>query len=310
MKHRALIFIAGFVVALASTSATAQTLRHTYVSTDGNDANDCSRNTPCLTFAGAIPKTNTGGEITALDSGNYGVVTINKSVTVQAAPGVHAQLGNGTSQAAVSINASTLSVVVLRNLFISRVGPMLRGIEFNSGNILHVENCVVTGFGSTVGYGIRASGACNESGACLHLFIKDTFLRENGNGIMLESARAVIDHSRIENNTTGLRAGTWGGATIRDSVVAGHRDYGIISAGTPSSILVENCLVTANGTGIWSSGYQGLPSVVYVSNTMIVGNTTGVSAPNNISGEIISFGNNRLANNTTNGAFTSTIQQQ
>jgi hypothetical protein len=50
---------------------------------------------------------------------------------------------------------------------------------------------------------------------------------------------------------------------------------------------------------------------VRVSNTTIVGNVTGVQP--NIGpqeGGIISFGNNRLAANTTNGAVTSTIPRQ
>src|SRR5687768_11615397 len=107
MRNTKHTFIAAFVITLACASATAaQTLRHTYVSAGGDDANDCSRDFPCRTFAGAAPKTTSGGELTALDSGNYGVVTIDKSLTVQGAPGVHAQVGDGTWQAAVTINAS------------------------------------------------------------------------------------------------------------------------------------------------------------------------------------------------------------
>ena len=41
---------------------------------------------------------------------------------------------------------------------------------------------------------------------------------------------------------------------------------------------------------------------------MIVVNTTGLKTAG--AGQIVSFGNNRLAANNTNGAFTSTIQQQ
>ncbi len=198
-------------------------------------------------------------------------------------------------------------MIVLRNLYISRMGRVFGGIEVNSAAVLHVEGCVVTGFAS--GYGIRAEGTCNTSGPCLHLFIKDTILRGNYYGIFLQSASAMIDRSWIENNRSGLITNVYGGAIIRDSVVAGNSDTGL-NAPT-GSIRVEDCLVTRNGTGITSSGgIPGMPGTVLVSNTTIVGNVTGLDS--NIGpqeGEIISFGNNRLAANTTNGAFTSTIPQ-
>ena len=41
----------------------------TWVSGVGDDANPCSRTAPCKTFAGAISKTATGGEINVLDPG-------------------------------------------------------------------------------------------------------------------------------------------------------------------------------------------------------------------------------------------------
>ena len=308
MKQRTLVFIAAlFVTLFCAAQSQAQSAR-TFVAVAGSDANDCTFGTPCRTFAGAVPNTSPGGEITALDSGAYGVVTIDKALTLQGAPGAHVALGDGTTNSAVTINAGASDVIVLRNLYISRTGRMLGGIEFNLGAVLHVEGCVVTGFASSGGHGIRTSG-CNDSGACRQLFIKDTILRENYWGIMLQNATAVIDRSWIENNTMGLTTQVFGSATIRDSVVAGNSVAGLTAA--PGSIRVEECLVTRNGTGIASSKVPGLPGIVSVSNTMIVGNVTGLDQ--NIGpqeGEIISFGNNRLAANTTNGTFTSTIPQK
>jgi len=311
MKQKALVLIAAlFVTLICAAQAHAQALR-TFVAVAGSDANDCTFSTPCRTFAGAVPQTAPGGEITALDSGAYAVVTIDKAVTLQAAPGAHVALGDGTSNSAVTINAGASDQIVLRNLYISRVGRVFGGIEVNSGGVLHLEGCVVTGFASSGGYGIRTSG-CNDSGACIHLFIKDTILRENYYGISLQSASAVIDHSWIENNTLGLTAAIFGGAVIRESVVAGNSNTGLF-ASSLGSIRVEGCLVTRNGTGISSIGdaFGGQKGRVWVSNTMIVGNVTGLNptiGPQEA--EIISFGNNRLAANTTNGAFTSTIPQK
>ena len=312
MKQKTLVLIAALFVSLLCVAQTRAQAARTFVAVAGNDANNCTYSTPCRTFAGAVPNTASGGEITALNSGAYGVVTIDKALTLQAAPGAHVTLGDGTANSTVTINVSASSVVVLRNLHISRMGPILRGIDINSLGSLHIEGCVITGFASGNGYGgygIRAMGACSGSGACLNLLIKDTIMRENDYGIWLSAATAVIDRGWIGNNTIGLMGNVSGGALIRDSVIAGNSDTGLFAI--PGTIRVENCLVTRNGIGIYSVDlvYAG---VVYVSNTMIVGNVTGLKTDNtpNPPGEIISFGNNRLAANTTNGAFTSTTPQQ
>ena len=54
----------------------------TWVSGVGDDVNPCSRTAPCKTFAGAISKTATNGEINCLDPGGFGAVTITKSITI------------------------------------------------------------------------------------------------------------------------------------------------------------------------------------------------------------------------------------
>src|SRR5215472_16789405 len=54
----------------------------TRVSGVGDDANPCSRTAPCKTFAGAISKTATDGEIDVLDPGSFGTVTITKGLTI------------------------------------------------------------------------------------------------------------------------------------------------------------------------------------------------------------------------------------
>src|ERR1700719_2988245 len=54
----------------------------TYVSGLGSDANSCSASLPCSSFRVALAATAAGGEIYVLNSANYGVVTINKAVTI------------------------------------------------------------------------------------------------------------------------------------------------------------------------------------------------------------------------------------
>src|SRR5437660_7029346 len=112
--------IAIFTFAFAS-MAQAQATR-TWVSGVGDDVNPCSRTAPCKTFAGAISKTATGGEIDCLDPGGFGAVTITKSITIDGTTGA----GFGSILAAgfngvivnVTTNPST-AVVILRNLYIN-----------------------------------------------------------------------------------------------------------------------------------------------------------------------------------------------
>jgi len=197
-------------------------------------------------------------------------------------------------------------VVVLRNLQISRagLGTANRGIELVRVGALHIESCVVSGFSDT---GIYAGPPfINSDFKGARLLVKDTVARDNGTGIYLTSVFASIDRTRIENNLTGVGVQVQARVTLRDSVLAGNADYGLATQGPSTVVSVENCVVTNNGIGIRASGSFTFSSVI-VSHTMIASNTTGLSANG---GTIKSFGNNRLANNNTDGAFTSTIQEQ
>jgi hypothetical protein len=61
--------------------------------------------------------------------------------------------------------------------------------------------------------------------------------------------------------------------------------------------------VTENGYGI----FTGTGGTAYATATAITGNEVGVHHP---SGTVVSFGDNRLANNGTNGTFSSTLVKQ
>ena len=74
------------LIFLLALSSIAHTQSRTWVSGVGDDTFPCSRTAPCKTFAGAISKTATGGEISVIDPGSYGTLTINKALTVDAAP--------------------------------------------------------------------------------------------------------------------------------------------------------------------------------------------------------------------------------
>ncbi len=175
------ILLVAFAVAITS-AADGLAAPRTFVSITGADTNACSQTSPCRTFAGALVKTNTSGEIIALDSGIYGNIQIDKSVTVLAAPGVHAAVGDDLKVGTpVTVTAPSNARVVLRNLYITaRTLPqMARGIDFITGGALHIENCVIAGFKDV---GIRFNGdlAYCDGGVCPRLFLKDSFVRGNG----------------------------------------------------------------------------------------------------------------------------------
>src|ERR1700710_980259 len=121
MRRIALFAIAlGFIAPLlAAAPANAQATR-TWVSGVGDDVNPCSRTAPCKTFAGAISKTATAGEINCLDPGGMGTVTITKSMTINC----HAILGSilASGVPGITINSTAAgSRVVIRGLQINGV---------------------------------------------------------------------------------------------------------------------------------------------------------------------------------------------
>jgi hypothetical protein len=288
--------------------AQAQATR-TWVSGVGDDANPCSRTAPCKTFAGAISKTASGGEINALDPGGFGAVTITKSISIVGDHTLAGILAAGTS--GVIVNAAAGDVVTLRGLDINGAGTGLNGIRFLAGAALYVEDCAI--------YGFTQKAIDFEPTTASQLFVKDTVLRNNNNGvngggILIRplapgnSVRASLEHVRAERNTFGVRAEDFAVVTLRDSVIAGSGFNGVVAVSAVNNVVVtvENTLVALNGTGGLRS--DGGNATIRLSNVTISGNGTGlVSAAG---GDIISFGNNHNAGNTVDGGPTTTIPLQ
>src|SRR5438874_13599846 len=133
-----IVLTAGF-----ATAAHAQATR-TWVSGVGDDANPCSRTAPCKTFAGAISKTATGGEINVLDPGGFGGVTITKSISIIAEYVEAGVLVSGTN--AIIVNAPAGSKVLLKGLDIEGLGTGLDGVKFLGAGQLYIINCSIRNF--------------------------------------------------------------------------------------------------------------------------------------------------------------------
>ncbi|MBA3240553.1 MAG: right-handed parallel beta-helix repeat-containing protein, partial [Acidobacteria bacterium] len=169
------------VFTLALSALTQAQATRTWVSGVGDDVNPCSRTAPCKTFAGAISKTAANGEISVLDPGGYGTLTITKSITVDGGTGAGwaSTLASLTNGFIINDAANTI-VVHLRNISINGSDNGTDGIRFLAGKALYVENCRIFRF---AGDGIDMS-----TSTLAQLYVKDTVISECvGDGIKLTS---------------------------------------------------------------------------------------------------------------------------
>lgn len=309
-----LLPVVAVAVLLHAAPASAQATR-TWVSGLGDDVNPCSRTAPCKTFAGAISKTAANGEINCIDSGGFGAVTITKSIAINCENVVGGVLASATN--GIIINGANI-VVVLRGLDIDGTVSGLNGIRFLNGSALHVQKCLVRGFqaGSPNGNGIQFA----PTAANAELFITDSFISANNFGVVVQpsgagSAKVILSNVRIENNTNaGFRAESTVAtstinATIVDGVVGGNGN-GVVNlapAGTGASQLLLQRLAILSNTSNGLRG-DGARVTTRAAETVITGNATGSAFTNGA--QFLSYGNNRIDGNVSNGPNPQIISQR
>ena len=307
------LVIAIFTLAFAS-MAQAQATR-TWVSGVGDDVNPCSRTAPCKTYAGAISKTANNGEISTLDPGGFGAVTITKNITIDgtAGQGFGSILASGVSGVIIndSLTATPNTVVVtLRNLSINGASTTAgSGIRFIAGKTLIVEDCDIFGF---VGSGSVGRGISVEltSGSPKNVFVKDTNITNCTVGMRIGQTSsfvaAVLDNVNIDAvgdqtaGTTGVELATGGFAVIRDSTISRFQN-GVNVTGplNTAGARVIGSTIFSNGTGV-NVG----PSQAHISSSQFLGNTTGLALAG---GSILTGCDNFFAGNTndvTGGGLT------
>jgi len=262
------------MLALGTASMQAQASR-TWVSGVGDDVNPCSRTAPCKTFAGAISKTATGGEIDALDPGGFGSVTITKSLTIDGGEGQNASvLVSGTNGIVVSAGGA---VVTLRNLsingLVNSASQGINGIRVTAVGMLHVEHCNIMGFSQ--------NGIDIEVGAATAADVFDTNSNDNNaSGFFASSTsgrvQVTIDRSRFDDNSTGVFAGNNSGISVRDSQ-ASNNSIGFCvqgSAGTPS-LNITNSMAANNPTAGIQAGGLGALSTARISGVSLFDDGVG-----------------------------------
>lgn len=275
-----------FVFAFA-TMAEAQATR-TWVSGVGDDVNPCSRTAPCKTFAGAISKTATNGEINCLNPGGFGAVTITKSITIDCEDtqgSILASLVNG-----VIIN-STVAHVKLRGISIHGAGNGINCIRVLAAASLVLDEIACANFAQ---HGVSVE---NQSGAFKLSVWNSSFRNNTGNGINTfvggtGSAAVAINSSLFASNGVGVNLGVAATGSIQDSIVS-NNTTGIQAGGATSVISAMDNQVTHNGTGV--STLSG--ATIRIGSNLVSGNTTGLSG-----GNIFSWGGNFVDGNGSNGS--------
>ncbi len=315
-KRLALLLAMLFAGILYAAPASAQATR-TWVSGVGDDVNPCSRTAPCKTFAGAISKTAAGGEINCLDPGGFGTVTITKSITIDCTGTFGSILASGTF--GVTVNGASINVV-LRGLSINGappISPGLVGVRVLQASSVLIERSSISGFGGAApnGYGVLVS---NTAGSPV-VTIRDTSISGNLNGgVLVQPAGAFPASLTIVNSTittagaVGVALNTSGGGTVLTGKMINSQITGatpsstgvVVKAATGSATLLisDSTISDATLNGINSNG---VGAVVRVTGSLLLNNNKALNPTN--SGQIISYGDNTLAGNTTDGAFTSTV---
>jgi hypothetical protein len=319
-----LALIASILIVITSHTPAQAQLLHTWVASNGSDAANCDRPTPCASFSGAYGKTTAGGEITCVDSGNYGLLSISKALTVncEAAIGSNAGAGGGSTGSFVVGSLAATDVVILRGLDLDDGNQSGTNalVSFFGGGTLRLEKIRVASAPSSMHgvFFVPADGA-----AKLHVMdsvISNIAMSGAPSGLRAGifiapnsglQATVVIERSVIDNNQFGIFADGTSGGTIRgvvkDSVVSGNTNNGISvnTNGTVVGLMVDNTLVSGNNYGLAAGGTKGL---ILVRRSTITANNNGLSAGGG--GQVVSYRDNSLNNNTVDGAFSFAIGTQ
>src|SRR5262249_43006089 len=240
---------------LSAAPAHAQ-LARTFVSSFGSDSNDCNRATPCRTFQRAHDNTLPLGEITVLDPGGYGAVTITQAISITNDGVGEAGVLVSGGATGITVNAAASDAVSLRGLTVKGIGfGGGNGIVFNSGAALNVENCAIRSMsGTTTGEGILF-----QPNGVSHLAVLNTIVADNGfDGIVIRptgSGAVTADLRRvrlIDNQLDGLQVDNPSPGTIsaivRDSISAGNGQAGMsVLTGEAASLMVIRSMIAHNG---------------------------------------------------------------
>jgi len=310
ISFRSRLFIASLLALGISMPPAQAQLARTFVSSFGNDANDCNRSTPCRTFQGAHDKTFDQGEIAVLDTGGYGAVTITKSISIVSEVGEASILVSG-GVTGITINSGPAAYVSLRGLTIQGIGfGGGTGLVFNSAFALTITNCVIR---NHTGNGIVFQP--NIDGQ-MSLTVSNTLVADNGqNGIRVRPTAPMNVGSIITANFRHVLAlnnslhgivldGSVSPAaivsTVVDSEAANNGQVGFTAINVANSVvrmMLIRCVAVSNNTGISSQNPSpvAVGPIVRVGQSIVTGNVTSWTTSSNAF--LDSYGDNNIDGN-------------
>jgi hypothetical protein len=227
----------------------------------------CTRLSPCANFQAAVNATMPGGIVRAVDTADYGPVTISQPITID---------GNGTG-ASITVSGSLAKAIdieasqaTIRNLVLNATGSAETGIAAAQTNAV-IENVTIVG-------PFNAGILCFRTRYCT---MRNVSVRGAQYGVLIQGTV---------------------GSSIRDSVFQANT-YGVYVQGDkffstplPASAMIERTEISFNSnTGIVADG-NSAPVVVRYGDCVVTGNTLGL---NNTIGEILTYRTNMLVGNIT-----------
>lgn len=293
--------------------APAQLFR-AYLSASGSDFNPCTLPAPCRLLPAAIQAVAPGGEVWMLDSANYntGTVTIQKSATILAVPGVIGSLVAQGGTPAVLVSAAGLEVA-FRNMSFSQLATddnsFTSGVRVTAASAVTFSGCVFKGLSSA---GLYLSGGARGR-------VHDTSFDQVQSGVLAAGdARVTISRSRFFGGGTGVSltndTSSMVHASVTDSVFSGNtrgiwtNTYG---AYNKARVTVMRSTFESNTTALVVAVAGNLDNnAIRISSSALVGNGRAWSH-NSVNAAIISTGDNVIGENDLSnvGALTTVSGQ-
>jgi hypothetical protein len=320
-------WLCGLIVVLCTswTPAHAQFIE-TFVSGNGNDGNNCSTVAlACKSFGRALNQTFSGGQITVLDSADYGVANITGGISIVNQSGGTAVnalggVGFGGISGMIYIDAGSTDIVTLRGLVFNGEtfsgNPTFHGILINNALRVNIVDCAILnapGAGIFVSPGVQPATLPTS----INVNVQNTTVTGNGTGVKIASTVAVpvnvtIANSHIVNNAGGgFRAdgGSGGPVTvaITDSTVSHNGGNGINVVSSTANVMVDllRDVIGFNGAaGVQSNGAN---AAVIANSTALLNNALALSVVG--SGHIVTYNNNSIVG-TPGSSFTGTAMLQ
>ncbi len=304
-RHRSFtLALALILVALALPSSAFGQATRTWVSGVGDDANPCSRTAPCKTLAGAMSKTAAGGQISGIDGGGFGAVTINKSLTIDLRriwePGVLTNVSNG-----ITVNAAATDRVKIMGLNINGLNSNFHGIRILQARSVKIQDVHIFGFN-------RNGISVENANAQTKVVVRDSIINDNGgNGVLVAPqganvARVTLRRNDIDDNGCGVSASRTGfDPAFNFAVNCGHG-----GANTASIALnvFGNSISDSERQAVFANGST---AAIHIARNEITGSVSAQAIQAINGGAILTYNNNTvIANPGGSGATTGSAGSQ